>query len=251
MDTNNFNKGLKNSLKFLDNEMIYWIIVIILFLYNTCIFMNINEFFSNMYEFGIVRVIVLLLVLYTSQKSYLIALLLAMSYIISIYFDKEKITKENFLTNMETENNFDNYNTEENNMHTEDNFDNHNTEENNMHTEDNFVNHNNTIKSDEESIHHEEESIHDKKKIKYHKEKLKYHKEKLKHHEEESKTFTENFKSEKKSDLYMNNFLDQTKCLQNYNPDYEKVGDVCEPVATFEGEYNAQGLNYPIGYNFK
>ena len=89
MESNNFSKGLRNSLKFLDNEFVYWIIVIILFLYNTCIFMNINDFFSNMYEFGIVRVIILLLILYVSQKSYLIALLLAMSYLLSVKFNKE------------------------------------------------------------------------------------------------------------------------------------------------------------------
>jgi hypothetical protein len=49
----------------------------------------------------------------------------------------------------------------------------------------------------------------------------------------------------------MNNTLSKTECLQNYNPRFERIGDICSPVATFENEFNAQGLNYPIGYNIK
>ena len=49
----------------------------------------------------------------------------------------------------------------------------------------------------------------------------------------------------------MNNTLTETECLQNYKPKFDSVGNVCSPVATFNDEFNAQGLNYPIGYNVK
>ena len=35
----------------------------------------------------------------------------------------------------------------------------------------------------------------------------------------------------------------ESSCLDMYVPQYENVGNVCNPVATFEGELNAQGLN--------
>ena len=56
-------------------------------------------------------------------------------------------------------------------------------------------------------------------------------------------------KNENKNENMMNNTLSQNECLNNYKPSFKNVGDVCSPVATYEGEYNAQGLNYPIGHN--
>ena len=49
--------------------------------------------------------------------------------------------------------------------------------------------------------------------------------------------------------------FNNTKCLnvsniQNYNPIFQSVGNVCEPVKTFKNELNAQGLlNYPEAYH--
>jgi hypothetical protein len=37
--------------------------------------------------------------------------------------------------------------------------------------------------------------------------------------------------------------------LLNYVPKFEAVSDVCSPTATFKGEFNPQGLNYPEGFN--
>ena len=38
------------------------------------------------------------------------------------------------------------------------------------------------------------------------------------------------------------------ECMDLYVPQYETVGNVCEPVATFQGELNPQGLNFPEGF---
>jgi hypothetical protein len=44
--------------------------------------------------------------------------------------------------------------------------------------------------------------------------------------------------------------MNEKSCLQTYVPMYESVSDVCSPVATFKNELNAQGLNYPEGFNY-
>ena len=168
MDIKNFAKGLTNSLKILDNQHVYCAIVVILFLYNSLLFININDFFSNIYKFGIVRVIVLLLILYTSQKSYLISLLLAMSYILSIYFDREKVhNTENFFNNDEdsapkgindmiNSNNALTYDSEEINQ-------------NSVMNDQNMMNSSNTIESF--AAHEEEHMMHSEKKNMKHDEK--------------------------------------------------------------------------------
>lgn len=86
-------KTVLNSLCFLDNNNVYISLVFILFLYNTCIFSNINNLVSDYYQNNIVKVIMLLLVIYITRKSYLIGLLLGISYVISINF---KSIMENF-----------------------------------------------------------------------------------------------------------------------------------------------------------
>ena len=250
MESNNFSKGLRNSLKFLDNEFVFWIIVIILFLYNTCIFMNINDFFSNMYEFGIVRVIILLLILYVSQKSYLIALLLAMSYLLSVKFNKENfesmMNSQDSMNNSEYDGESDESihhdNSEEmekyNNMIDSSAMD-FNAEDQKMGVDNQFADktsdemegfNNNLFTSRSLDFNEEDQDMG------------------VNNQFGDSK-MKETFTSEESSNSMMDNSLNRTECLQNYDPEHQKVGDLCKPVATFEGEYNAQGLNYPIGYN--
>jgi hypothetical protein len=244
MDIKNFAKGLTNSLKILDNQHVYCAIVVILFLYNSLLFININDFFSNIYKFGIVRVIVLLLILYTSQKSYLISLLLAMSYILSIYFDREKVhNTENFFNNDEdsapkgindmiNSNNALTYDSEEINQ-------------NSVMNDQNMMNSSNTIESF--AAHEEEHMMHsEKKNMKHDEKKMPHGEENMMKHQNVMESMTNiNEKN------MMNNTLTETECLQNYKPKFDSVGNVCSPVATFNDEFNAQGLNYPIGYNVK
>jgi hypothetical protein len=253
MDSNNFSKGLRNSLKFLDNEFVYWIIVIILFLYNTCIFMNINDFFSNMYEFGIVRVIVLLLILYVSQKSYLIALLLAMSYLLSVKFNKENF--ESMMNNQDS-------------MHNSEYEEDSNKHKDKHHSEEMEKYNNNMIDSSAMDFNAEDQKMGVTNQFS---DKTSDEMEGFNNNlfVSRSMDFTEEdqdmgvnnqfgdskvketFSSEESSGSMMNNSLNKTECLQNYHPKHQTVGNLCQPVATFEGEFNAQGLNYPIGFNMK
>ena len=83
------------SLCFLDNHNVYISIVFVLFLYNTYIFKNINHYISDLYNYNVVKVLVLVLIIYTSRKSYLISILLAISFVVSLNF---KTIMENFIT---------------------------------------------------------------------------------------------------------------------------------------------------------
>ena len=89
----NFKKIWTNSLMFLDNSIINTIIVTILVLYCSTIFDNINSYIGNLYNFSVVKLVVLLLIIYVSPKDTTIAILLALSYIVSLYFS---ILSENF-----------------------------------------------------------------------------------------------------------------------------------------------------------
>lgn len=86
-------KTVLKSLNFLDNNNVYISIVFTLFLYNTCLFSNINNLVSDYYQYPVVKVVMLLLIIYVSRKSYLIGLLLAISYLISLNY---KTILENF-----------------------------------------------------------------------------------------------------------------------------------------------------------
>jgi hypothetical protein len=287
MDIKNFAKGLTNSLKILDNQHVYCAIVVILFLYNSLLFININDFFSNIYKFGIVRVIVLLLVLYTSQKSYLISLLLAMSYILSIYFDREKIhNTENFeddgrnsdpkgINDMINSNNALTYDSEEINQNKIESFEDdgrgrgggggpppHNyagnpklkdKDDGGGSVREKFEDDGRgrgrggggsggggRIDEDELfRVHGEEHMKHSEQHMSQGEENM------MKHQNVMESMSNMNEKN------MMNNTLTETECLQNYKPKFDSVGNVCSPVATFNDEFNAQGLNYPIGYNVK
>ena len=88
-------KCILSSLSFLDNKTVFISIVFILFLYNTCLFSNINKYVGNIYEYHVVKVIILLLIIYVSRKSYLIGILLALSFVISLTYNS---IIENFIS---------------------------------------------------------------------------------------------------------------------------------------------------------
>ena len=85
---NNLKKMWLNSLSFLDNCTINSIIVIILLLFASKIFKNINHFVGKLYNYSIIRVIVLLLIIYVAPKDVTIAILLSICYIISLHYMK-------------------------------------------------------------------------------------------------------------------------------------------------------------------
>ena len=46
-----------------------------------------------------------------------------------------------------------------------------------------------------------------------------------------------------------NNTMNNSSCMDMYVPEFESISNVCDSVATFQGELNAQGLNFPEGFN--
>jgi hypothetical protein len=194
---------LKNSLKVLDDSNVYISLVFILFLYNTCLFNNINTYVSTLYDYSVIRVVVLLLIIYISRKSTCLAILLAISYVISLYYNS---LNENFeIMNM------------------------------------NNTNDNMEMKSemmDQEEIMDQEEMM-DQDNM-------------------NSNDSVENFMSlpglnenddNKNMNMNMNSNLNKNDCLNNYSPKNMEINDVCDSVATYQGEMNAQGLNYPVGFD--
>ena len=89
----NIKKTWLNSLGFLDNCYINSIIVIILVLYSSTIFENINNFIGSIYNYSIVKIIILLLIIYVAPKDSTIAILLGISYLVSLNY---AINTENF-----------------------------------------------------------------------------------------------------------------------------------------------------------
>ena len=91
----NFKKMWMNSLCFLDNSLIHASIVIILILYASTIFNNINSYVGSLYNFSVVKLLILLLIAYVSPKDTSIAVLLAVSYVVSLMY---MMNTENFDT---------------------------------------------------------------------------------------------------------------------------------------------------------
>jgi hypothetical protein len=92
----NIKKQWMSSLVFLDNCVVNCIIVVVLLLYSSTIFENINMFVGNLYKFSIVKLVVLLLIIYVAPKDTAIAILLAISYLVSLkYSIYEDFTSSN------------------------------------------------------------------------------------------------------------------------------------------------------------
>lgn len=185
MDMKNLCKLWMNSLSFLDNCLINSIIVIILVLYSSTIFDNINSFVGNIYNFSIIRLLVLLVIIYITPKSPTIGILLGISYIVSLSYmvNAENISEK--YSNKNKEHFFP------------------------------LVNENDTSNSFDVKLNNR----------------------------------AMNSRGNNEKDFVINNTNSQESCMQNYTPKYETVSDVCNPTATFKNELNAQGLNFPEGFD--
>lgn len=228
----NFKKIWMNSLSFLDNSVVNIAIIVILFLYVSCIFDNINNFIGGLYNFSIVRIIVLLLIIYVAPKDTTIAVLLSLSYIISIYYMVNN--EETFISKEETSK----------------------QEMNSKYK-----------KSNEESLDRLRMKIYPQE------EREKEHFFPLMEMNDNPSSFNINNNRnklppiKKEESQYFNmepnyqpidhqpqkQIVDMIStadaCVNNYNEKYEAVGDVCDPVATFDGELNPQGINFPMGFD--
>ena len=196
----NFKKAWMSSLSFLDNSYVNTSICIILVLYCSTIFDNINAFVGNLYNYSVIKIIVLLLIVYTSQKDTNIAILLAMSYLISISY---MVNTENFSSKMAAE------------------------------EETVYKKHHKKMKAERKAAEMEEESS----------PMLKSRKEHFFPMMTEKTDVFEESKPKQAS-------KSSADCMLNYTPQYESVGNVCTPVATFQNELNTQGLNFPEGFDF-
>ena len=171
------------SLSFLDNCYINAIIVIILLLYSSTIFENINNFIGNLYSLSIIKVIVLLLIVYVTPKDPTIGILLGLSYIVSLHFSQ--VNHEKFTDK----------------------------EDNNDEDKEKFFPLMNVSEQKENFFPGVTEHVD-----------------------------ANSFDPSQKHDTPSN-------CMKEYTPKFEAVGNVCEPVATFKNEFNAQGLNFPEGFD--
>ena len=200
----NINKVWVNSLSFLDNSIVKSVIIIILVLYSSSIFDNINSFVGNIYNFSIVRLLILLVIVYVSPKCPTIGILLGISYVISLSY---MVNNENFIapypgSKEENQNNYKNVMVDR-------------------------------------SVHAIESFF------------------PLVNEDDKSKSFDMRLKNtnvntrsnSSEEHRPSGNVNVPESCMQNYAPRFESVSDVCTPTATFKNELNAQGLNFPEGFD--
>lgn len=251
----NFKKVWMNSLSFLDNSMIQSVIAIVLVLYCSTIFDNINSFIGNLYNFSIIKLVILLLIVYISPKDTTIAILLALSYVISLSYmvNNEYFTPEPCP---------DGGNRKENGMCDKKCEDGTFVDEDMMCPEDmNGMN----IKCPDGTMVNRKEDCEGFRNTKE-------HFFPMQNNDETSVNFkpmvnrqimknndatSVNFDPMVNRQIMQNNINEEIpekidyeqSCMQTYTPMFESVGNVCSPTATFKNELNAQGLNYPEGFD--
>ena len=232
----NLKKIWLNSLGFLDNCYINSIIVVILLLYTSELFENINNSVGNLYQSGIIRVIILLLIVYIAQKDTTIAILLAITYVISLQY---KMYNENFTSHKPSSINLQDIKHEIKKEIQEERED---DVEKKYNMELSMKKH--MKLSMKKPIQEENENFFPLKDNNEHFIPLMYN----------NKDFNINTTKKKQiqvkeEDLSHLSNLSNSECLNNYTPRFEEVGDVCSPVATFQNELNTQGLNFPEGFD--
>jgi len=213
MDIKNINKAWMNSLSFLDNSIINSIIIIILVLYSSTIFDNINSFVGNIYNFSIVRLLVLLVIIYVSPKCPTIGILLGISYVISLSY---MVNNENFTSS------FPGFQGNEYNDLA--------NEEQNNYKRNIMVNPSVPVKEQFFPLVNEDDTS--------------------KSFDMRLKNTNVNTRSNGSEEHRQSGSVNvPDSCMQNYTPRFEAVSDVCSPTATFKNELNAQGLNFPEGFD--
>ena len=244
------------SLSFLDNNIIYSVIIVILVLYSSTIFDNINAFVGNLFNFSLLKLLGILLIIYVAPKDTTIAILLAVSYVITIHY---MVNNETFVSDK------------------------------NMPAPHMGAPHMGSphmgaphmgsphMGSPHMDAPHHAGAPHHKKNVE------KYvdseHKMMKNTQEEQNNTRkkvehffpTDNSTMGNSFDIRLTNTNVDTKqadytnknqpvkmnqnvkmnqsCLNTYTPEFETIGDPCVPTATFQNEFNAQGLNFPEGFN--
>ena len=247
-NTKNIKKNWLASLSFLDNNIIYSVIVVILVLYSSTIFDNINAFVGNLFNFSLLKLLGIVLIIYVAPKDTTIAILLAVAYVITIHY---MVNNETFVSDKNSSPHMAAPNMTVPNMtaphkNVEKYVD---SKHKNNHTQEEHHHKNNHIQEE----HHYKKmnnNVNDKKNIKKNVEHF---------FPNDSSTMGSSF------DIRLKNTNVNTKqadysnknqpvkmnqsCLNTYVPEFETLGDPCVPTATFQNEFNAQGLNFPEGFN--
>jgi hypothetical protein len=211
MDMKNLSKIWNDSLKVLDNTYVSSIIIFILFLLVSGLFSNINHEVKKLLNNQIVRVIIVLLIIWVAPKNITIAILLAVLYCMSMHGMTLK-----GLMGLER---FENKKEDEDMEKFE------NEDEEKKEDVENFENDDEEKKDDVENFENEDE------------------KEEVK----------EDFIPFLTNRDYESNFSSApqptSNCLSTDPNQFDLVGEPCSAVATFEGEFNAQGMEPIMGFN--
>jgi hypothetical protein len=194
----------------MNNIYVKVVLYVVLILFSSTYFENINMYFGNLHKnYKFLNIVVLLLIVYLGRACPVIGILLGISYVISLNYMS---SKENFLpgffgTNNEYNEKFtsgtsgtdgtDGANENEGQMNA------------NAYTPD-IIQDNITESFFPGLMSNSDEKV------------------------------SQSFNVMKK---------DSSNCKSLYTPQYESVGDVCNTVNTFKDELNAQGLNSPEGFN--
>ena len=223
-NTKNLKKAWLSSLSFLDDPTINTSIVVILLLYSSQIFSNINMFMGNFYRFSIVRLIVLLLIIYVAPKDTTIAILLTISYLVSLHF---MMYNENFVSSKPSE---EQINTIKNKMMNK------------------MMGKMKNIS--EEDMMGKMKNISEEDMMGKSGSKMKEHFFPMQTQDNVEPSFNPTMpqKNMKKINKQQQQ-QPESECMQLYTPRFEQLSNVCEPTSTFKGELNAQGLNYPEGFD--
>jgi hypothetical protein len=251
MDIKNINKMWNNSLSFLDNSLIKSIIIIVLVLYSSTIFDNINSFVGNIYNFSIIRLVILLVIVYVSPKCPTIGILLAVSYLISL----------NYMVNNENFGGFPGFQNTESfagcpGFQNTESFAGcpgfQNTESfagcPGFQNNESFTGcpgfQNNESFTGCPDFQSTKSSVPIKESF------FPLVNENDKQNSFDMRLNNTNMNTRSKGGEEKNTSLNvPDSCMQNYVPRFESVSDVCSPTATFKNELNAQGLNFPGGFD--
>jgi len=230
-----FKKMWLSSLSFLEHNVVYSIIVFVVVIYILGLFDGINSFIGGLYNYLIIRLVVILLIIWVAPKDPSLAILLGLSYAVSLQY---MTTSENFIAPVEESNVLNQVMSQQ------------------KHLNDTILMNRNNVATKEQFMSEENNNVN---KIKKNNQEehffpvLNTNKEHffpvLKNNSNNNNnSFDIRRGSETKQKKVSNsnntvNSESSSSCLDMYVPQYETVGNICNPVATFEGELNAQGLN--------
>jgi hypothetical protein len=206
-------KSWNDSLSFMDNIYIKVVLYVVLILFSSTYFENINMYFGSLHKnYKFLNIVVLLLIVYLGRKCPVVGILLGISYIISLNYMS---SKENFFPGFGINNHNEKFISGSGDG----------TENSSGDDDDDKSNNANALTPDTLPNSSNNDNIES------------FFPGLMSNRDEKD---SQSFNVEKKN---------SSDCKSLYTPEYESVGDVCNSVNTFKDELNAQGLNSPEGFN--